>query len=168
MKSYRQFLNEFYEPTVIDKLQDLFQMAKQGCFEAAERTIIAALLSVAITTPALTKDIVIRNNNGGYVVQYNLKVAQALRNNDRIKFAGRCDSACTLYLSVKNACVTPKANFGFHRPYGAGPKGNAAAEQLLMKSYPDWVRDWIRDNGGLTSGIKRMNYAYASKHLPTC
>jgi hypothetical protein len=87
-----------------------------------------------------------------------------------LRFAGRCDSACTLFLALPRAktCVSPGASFGFHLPYGASRRGNQMAAQYLLSSYPGWVRSWIAEQGGLSGQIKTMSYAYASQFLPTC
>jgi hypothetical protein len=87
-----------------------------------------------------------------------------------VRFAGRCDSACTLFLALPSSktCVANGASFGFHLPYGAGPTGNRRAAEFLMRNYPGWVRGWIRANGGLTSGIKTMPFHFAAKYMKPC
>ena len=37
-----------------------------------------------------------------------------------------------------------------------------------MKKYPDWVRNWIEVQGGLSSRLIKMDYAYASRFIPSC
>lgn len=132
-----------------------------------KKLIIACLMLAATCAEAGTNTLTIRNDRGGVLYEYAIKAATAKLEKRKIVFAGRCDSACTLYLQV-DACVTRRASFGFHLPYGAGPKGNAQAAAYMIRSYPRWVREWIRSVGGLTRSIKRMDYAYASRHIPTC
>ena len=109
-------------------------------------------------------------DHGGEVIRYAIKVKQYEKQKKQVRFAGRCSSACTLYLSLpaSQTCIAPGANFGFHKAYGASPRGNRTANEFLMRNYPGWVRKWIADNGGLTSSIKTMNYAYAAEHLAKC
>lgn len=38
----------------------------------------------------------------------------------------------------------------------------------MMRSYPGWVRNWLRSNGGLSNRLKLMNHAYAAKYIKKC
>jgi hypothetical protein len=113
---------------------------------------------------------VIRNDNGGSVVGYAQAVSRLRQQNAQIVFAGRCASACTLFLAVESSrsCITPGTSFLFHRAYGARRDMNEWATDFMMSQYPGWVRSWIRSQGGLTSRVLRMDYAYASRHMRTC
>jgi hypothetical protein len=116
------------------------------------------------------RGVTIRGDRGGQVIQYALQMKRMERSGSKVRFAGRCDSACTLYLALprKQTCVMPGASFGFHLPYGASRDGNRIAASYMMRNYPGWVRSWIRANGGLGRGIKTMSYSYARQYLPTC
>ena len=112
----------------------------------------------------------IGSDRGGEIITYAMRVAE-LKSADRdVRFSGACDSACTLHLSLPRSktCVSAGASFGFHLPYGSSPKNNQVAANYLMRSYPGWVRSWIAARGGLSGNMKRMDFAYASQHLPVC
>ena len=104
------------------------------------------------------------------MIDYAIKAKKLESAGREVKFAGKCKSACTLLMSLpKNkTCVTKSASFGFHLPYGSSRENNLIAANYMMRKYPGWVRSWIRANGGLTSGIKRMSYSYASQYMKTC
>jgi hypothetical protein len=127
-------------------------------------------LAYALPTMRPQNVVNIYRDHGGKVIKYSLRVKKLTRANTNVKFSGRCDSACTLYLSMpaKNLCVKPGASFGFHRAHGATRNGNQTATNYLYKKYPYWVKSWIRSKGGLRTGIKRMDYTYASKYLASC
>jgi len=112
----------------------------------------------------------IHADRGGQVISYALRMKRMERDGGHVRFAGRCSSACTLYLALPRdrTCIAPGASFGFHVAYGSSPKGNDVATRYLMRNYPGWVRSWLAQNGGLTSGIKTMNFEYASKYIPVC
>lgn len=116
------------------------------------------------------REYVVRNDSGGYVVAYAMRVAELKRGERKLRFAGRCDSACTMYLGLPRdkVCLEPGAYFRFHRPTARSSATVATATDFLMRSYPGWVRQWIAANGGLTSSLKTMGYDHASKFLPTC
>jgi hypothetical protein len=112
----------------------------------------------------------IAGDRGGYVVQYALRMLKLQQSGKLVQFAGRCDSACTIYLALPRSqtCISPGASFRFHAPYGAGSRGNHFARMYMLNSYPGWVRSWINSKGGLSSRLITMDYAYASKFMRTC
>ena len=112
----------------------------------------------------------ISSDRGGYVVKYMLKMREHERKGTKLRFTGRCDSACTLYLALPKSqtCISPGARFGFHRPFGASADGNRLVQNVMERTYPAWVRSWIAKSGGLTKDIKVMPYSYAKRYLPTC
>lgn len=139
------------------------------------RAVCVAVLAVAATAaPAAAMDpanfYTVRNDHGGVVVDYAIKVAQLQQSRQRVKFAGRCDSACTLYLGMSRSqlCVTPSARFGFHLPFGSSSRGNQVAAKYLLKRYPRWVHSWLQANGGLDTSLKVMPYEYVSQHIRPC
>jgi hypothetical protein len=107
---------------------------------------------------------------GGSVVEHARRVSNARMSGHVVSVVGRCDSACTLYLSMppSRICLTPGTSFTFHLPYGARADFNNWAADFMMQSYPQWVRSWIHARGGLSHQPLRMDYAYASRFLPTC
>ncbi|TGQ29556.1 hypothetical protein [Mesorhizobium sp. M00.F.Ca.ET.220.01.1.1] len=112
----------------------------------------------------------VRENPGGQIVAFALHIAELRAAEEQVEFDGTCDSACTLYLSLPpgQLCITRRASFGFHLPYGVGAEQNAAAAQYLVSQYPDWVRQWIGEHGGLTHTIMRMGADEAAQHLALC
>jgi hypothetical protein len=112
--------------------------------------------------------ITIVNDQGGHVVGYAWQVKKANENDTGVRFAGRCDSACTLYLAAEKSCILPGATFGFHSPHGSDARGNRTIRRFMLNNYPWWVRNWLSDRGGLTEGFKVMPYAYASRFIPAC
>jgi hypothetical protein len=114
--------------------------------------------------------VTIRNDRGGMIIEYAVRARKLERAGSRVRFAGSCDSACTLLLGLprNRVCITKEASFGFHLPYGSSRNGNRAAAEYLIRSYPSWVTSWLRANGGLTGWIKRMDYDRLRRHLPMC
>jgi len=59
------------------------------------------------------KSVSIFNNSGGKIVLFALKLAQYRDAGTLVRFSGRCDSACTLFLSLpkQQTCISPGAYF---------------------------------------------------------
>jgi hypothetical protein len=73
-----------------------------------------------------------------------------------------------LGLASSQTCISPGASFTFHSPFGASRRGNKVAQAFMMRNYPGWVKSWIRSKGGLSRGLKTMNYDYASRFIRSC
>ncbi|EKF40152.1 hypothetical protein [Nitratireductor indicus] len=112
----------------------------------------------------------VRNDPGGHVVDYMLRVKEFTRQGRQVQVIGRCDSACTLFLSLpaSQICVESGARFGFHLPFGGNREGNRVAKNFMLASYPGWVREWITSKGGLSSRLIVMDYEYARLFVDVC
>jgi hypothetical protein len=125
-------------------------------------------LALASTASANGRNIVVSGDSGGSVLDYAIQAARYEQAGVRVNVAGRCDSACTLYLALPktNICVGEGAYFRFHSP--SADSGQVAAQRFMMRQYPRWVRHWIAANGGLSRHLMTMNSAYARQFLPGC
>ena len=114
--------------------------------------------------------VVIRNDPGGEIITYAIRVLKLKRDAGHVAIMGRCASACTLHLSLSRdkLCIGHNASFAFHLPYGASKDGNRVAASYLMRSYPQWVRHWIAARGGLSSHVITMRYSEAKQFIARC
>lgn len=112
----------------------------------------------------------VKGDNGGNVAQYLLRTEEYRAAQTRVSFAGRCDSACTLYLSLapEQICIRQHAYFRFHAPIASSPRVQRMAAAVLLERYPDWVKDWISQQGGLTRHLMTMDYVYARQFVQPC
>jgi hypothetical protein len=78
---------------------------------------------------------------------------------------GVCNSACTLVLGIvplNKICVTPRASMGFHQAYydkrytGGLYVASYAGTGELMSYYPDTLKEWIEQQGGLARKMKSI------------
>ena len=139
-----------------------------GAAANAENTVLTDKERLSLQSSR--KSVSIINNSGGMIVLFALKVAEYRDAGTLVKFAGRCDSACTLFLSLpkEQTCIKPGAYFRFHSPSARSSRSERSARTFLMGKYPDWVRSWIQEKGGLSHHLFRMDYAYASQFIPSC
>lgn len=94
--------------------------------------------------------IVIMNNKGGNVmeaVNYRQKLAASGR---PVEVRGYCRSACTIYITLPNACLGPGATVGFHAPRIPGTSIIPPLVDQIMGSYyrggilQRWQGGWNR------------------------
>ncbi len=60
--------------------------------------------------------VVIRNNRGGNVLRAIKRRNELERWGGKVEVRGYCGSACTLFITLPNACLGPGAVVGFHAP----------------------------------------------------
>ena len=119
--------------------------------------LVGATMAALTVTAAQSAAVRIVSDPGGQIGPY-LENLAALRNSgERVIIDGPCLSACTMVLGViphERICVTPRARLGFHAAWNPGDNGrpvmSKAATQLLMDIYPERVRSWIKERGGLS------------------
>ena len=131
---------------------------------------LGALCILIASQAEAANSVSISNNSGGMIVRYALKTAQFRRAGTVVKFSGRCDSACTLFLSLPKhqTCVSPGAYFRFHAPTARSSRSARMAKSYMMGKYPGWVQSWIHRNGGLNGRLITMDYAYARRFVQIC
>ena len=106
--------------------------------------------------------VVVVDDAGGGIAE-RAEELQRLRASGRpVVIAGRCASACTLYLSLDRVCVTGRAVLQFHAPSDPG------LSQIFMALYPPSIRRWIAARGGLGARVLTMSATEAARHVPVC
>lgn len=82
---------------------------------------------------------------GGRTGQF-AKDREAFRNSgEQFRIKGHCQSACTMFLALPNACVEPSAQLLFH----AG--SNARATSDMMNSYNSALQAYLNERGVMNS-----------------
>jgi hypothetical protein len=124
-----------------------------------------ALLLVLLLPVAARADVRITRDFGGHVDQYKKRYAEIRDRGERVIIDGICNSACTLVLGIvplNKICVTPRASMGFHqayydRRYTAGMYVQSyAGTDELMSYYPETLKEWIAEKGGLARQMKTI------------
>ena len=66
---------------------------------------------------------------------------------ERFRIDSHCQSACTMFLSIRNVCVTPGATLLFHAG-GNMQKGiiNPSTTQQMLSTYNTALRRYVSDN----------------------
>ena len=108
---------------------------------------------------------------GAYVDQYSAVRASG----EKVVIDGACLSACTLVLGIvprNRICVTRRAMLGFHAAWMPGPNGKPVPSQVgtqaLWDMYPQHVRRWINQRGGLTSKMMFLRGQELMAMYPEC
>ncbi len=82
--------------------------------------------------------IIVSYDMGGSIGARQKKIRQLRLKRQRVEIRGRCYSACTMYLGLKNVCVSSDAVLGFH-----GPRGFTG--RLPGDVFDHWSRVMVRN-----------------------
>jgi hypothetical protein len=142
------------------------------------RLLAGVVLGVVLaTSPAWSASEVVRitRDTGGQIGPYLAALTAIRDSGQQVIIDGLCLSACTLVLGViprERLCATRRARLGFHVAWHHGEDGRAITNhggtQLLMENYPQNVRNWINQRGGLTQEIKYLTGRELAAMVPTC
>jgi len=90
----------------------------------------------------------IQDDHGGEIDRYLGQAGLFRACRAKVRIAGACYSACTIYLGVPGICADRNAVFGFHAAYipgrfGETTPGTQAASAAMLASYPGPVKAWL-------------------------
>jgi len=125
---------------------------------------LAGALASALVSTMGSAEVRIRHDPGGEVSSYLHKYERMRDSGERLVIDGACLSACTLFTGLiphDHVCVTRRAVLGFHAAsyYDDARRSlvpTRSGTQLVMRLYPEEIRDWIDRHGGLTPQIKAL------------
>lgn len=91
---------------------------------------------------ATAEPIVIHNNRGGNVVQMIARRNELEASGRPVRISGLCNSACTMLITLPNACLAPDASVGFHAPRLPGTQIiPPIVDQLMAMHYRNGILD---------------------------
>jgi hypothetical protein len=85
--------------------------------------------------------------NAYVFAQFQSVIQQYNASGERFRIDSHCQSACTMFLSIRNVCVTPGATLLFHAG-GNRQRGivNPYSTQQMLDSYNPALRRYVTDN----------------------
>ncbi len=83
----------------------------------------------------------------GEMGRFDAVVAQYNASGERFRIDGHCQSACTIFLSIRNVCIMPNASLLFHA--GGNMKAghiNPASTQHMLAAYKPALQQYVTQN----------------------
>jgi hypothetical protein len=83
----------------------------------------------------------------GEMPRFDAVVQQYNASGERFRIDSHCQSACTIFLSIRNVCITPDATLLFHS--GGDMRANrvsVASTQHMLAAYNAALRQYVTDN----------------------
>lgn len=109
--------------------------------------LAAALVAIAACVPTVAptggsgnmppqgREPIIVGDRGGNVIAAIQRRNELARSGRPVEVRGYCGSACTLYITLPNACLGPRATVGFHAPRIPGTTIIPQGVDNIMGSY---------------------------------
>ena len=116
----------------------------EGC--RATGAIVAGLIAVFLCSPvARAEGSNLGFGLGGRLSDYDGTVHQYNASGERFRIRGRCQSACTLFLAIKNVCIERSAQLRFHA--GSSPISTAR----MLGAYNGKLRNYLNAGNHMSS-----------------
>jgi hypothetical protein len=83
----------------------------------------------------------------GEMGRFDAVVSQYNASGERFRIDSHCQSACTIFLSTRNVCITPNATLLFHA--GGDPRTgriNTGSTQHMLAAYKSRLRQYVYEN----------------------
>ena len=121
-------------------------------FRALGALLLLCLISAFACAPARADGSVSGLHMGmgarpGEMGRFDAVVQQYNASGERFRIDSHCQSACTVFLSIRNVCITPHARLLFHAG-GNMQAGriNPASTQHMLSAYNDALRQYVVEN----------------------
>src|SRR3981189_2971609 len=106
--------------------------------------IVLVLLSTSI--PALAVGSSQPYGQGGWFAQFDPIVRQYNQNGEQFRIEGHCQSACTLFLGIRNVCIDRNANLLFHAGHDRNKNITVSSTNHMLSAYNASLRDYATSN----------------------
>ena len=83
---------------------------------------------------------------GGQFSRFDPVVAEHNRTGELFRIEGHCQSACTLFLGIKNVCVEPGARLLFHAGHDRQRNVTAKSTNHMLAAYKPALRQYLVSN----------------------
>ncbi len=126
---------------------------RYGAIVAAAFFLAIAPCRAPANTPVPPDTIDIWNHKGGNVLEMVQRRNVLQRSGKIVRIRGYCRSACTMLITMPNACLAPNARVGFHAPRLPGTSIiPPLVDQIMGSTYRNGIRErwyagWNRSIG---------------------
>ena len=108
------------------------------------KACLSALL-LLMSSPAMAASSA-GHGNGGPLVDLDAIVTRHNQSGELFRIEGHCQSACTLFLGIRNVCVDPAASLLFQAGHDWNKRISGPATSHLMHAYNGRLRAYLMSN----------------------
>lgn len=104
--------------------------------------VVAALLLSLATTTAIAGSSA-GYEMGGRFARFDPVVRQYNQSGELFRIEGHCQSACTLFLGIRNVCIDPNASLLFHAGHDRERNVMASSTNHMLSAYNARLRSFV-------------------------
>ena len=108
--------------------------------------IIIVPLLLMLYSPAMAAGSSAPYGTGGQFSRFDPVVEQYNQSGELFRIEGHCQSACTLFLAIRNVCIEPGATLLFHAGHNRQHDVNASSTSHMLAAYNPALREYVTAN----------------------
>jgi hypothetical protein len=109
------------------------------------KVYLSAIFLLA-ATPAVAAGSSAGYGMGGQFTRFDPVVSQYNQSGELFRIEGHCQSACTLFLAIRNVCIELGARLLFHAGHDRNKNITAKATNHLLSAYNSRLRTYLVSN----------------------
>ena len=106
----------------------------------------AAIVFALLSSPAMAIGSSQGYGMGGQFARFDPVVAEYNRSGELFRIEGHCQSACTLFLGIRNVCIEPGAQLLFHAGHDRQRNITAKSTNHMLAAYKPKLRQYLVSN----------------------
>ena len=109
------------------------------------RSTMAAML-LLFSTPAISAGTTAGYEMGGRYARFDPVVSQYNQSGELFRIDGHCQSSCTLFLAIRNVCVSRGATLLFHAAHDGSGNASPSNTEHMLNAYNPRLREYVTAN----------------------
>jgi hypothetical protein len=109
--------------------------------------LLTAAVLISFASPALAEGSSAPYGQGGWFEKFDPVVAQYNASGEQFRITGHCQSACTLFLGIRNVCIERGARLLFHAGHDRQRNIAERPTQRLLAAYNGSLRNYLVSGG---------------------
>jgi predicted amidophosphoribosyltransferase len=106
------------------------------------RSTMAAML-LMFSTPAMAAGTTAGFEMGGRYARFDPVVSQYNQSGELFRIEGHCQSSCTLFLAIRNVCVSRGATLLFHASHDRSGSASPSNTVHMLNAYNPTLREYV-------------------------
>jgi hypothetical protein len=109
------------------------------------RSTMASML-LLFSTAAMAAGTTAGFEMGGRYARFDPVVSQYNQSGELFRIDGHCQSSCTLFLAIRNVCVSRGATLLFHAAHDGSGNASPSNTQHMLAAYNSRLREYVTAN----------------------
>jgi hypothetical protein len=102
-----------------------------------------AVLALLVSAPAMAAGTTAGFEMGGRYRRFDPVVSQYNKSGELFRIEGHCQSSCTLFLAIRNVCISRSATLLFHAAHDRSGNASASNTEHMLTAYTPKLRDYL-------------------------